>query len=77
MNPNNIPIPIGIIYIMFIWSIIWKGLALWNAAKNGQRNWFIVLVLPINTIGILEIVFLFFFSKKKYTLSDLKFWEKF
>ena len=74
---NSVPqIPVIIIYVLFLWSILWKGLALWNAARNSQRNWFIVMVLPINTVGILEIAYLFFFAKKKYTLKNLRFWEK-
>jgi methionyl-tRNA synthetase len=36
----------------------------WKSAKNSQRNWFIVL-LVINTFGILEIIYLFYFSNKK------------
>jgi hypothetical protein len=56
------------------WSIVWKGLALWGAAKNSQRNWFIV-ILVINTLGILEILFLFKFAKKRMILSDLYFWK--
>jgi len=65
--------PYGL-FILFLWSVIWKGLALWNAAKNSQRNWFVVL-LVLNTVGIVEIVYLFFFAKKKMKLSDLKFWK--
>lgn len=45
-----------------LWLLFWKGLALWRAARNGQKGWFIVL-LVINTVGILEIVYLLFFSK--------------
>ena len=49
---------------LFIWSLIWKGIALWKSAKNNQRNWFIVL-LVLNTLGILEIIYIFHFSKPK------------
>ena len=62
-------------YIIFIWSIFWKGLALWKAAKYGQRNWFIVILI-VNAVGILEIVYLFGFAKTKMKISELKFWEK-
>ena len=61
-------------YVLLIWSIAWKGLALWKASKNDQKNWFIA-VLVVNTLGILEIVYLFGFAKKKMTLSDLYFWK--
>lgn len=53
-----------ILYLVIIWSLIWKGLALWRAAKNNQQVWFIAL-LVINTLGILEILYLFFIGKKK------------
>ena len=63
-----------VVTILLIWSLIWKGFALWRAAKNNQRNWFIVM-LVINTAGILEIAYLFFFAKNKMKLSEFKFWE--
>ena len=50
--------------ILAIWTIVWKGLALWKAARNNSNIWFIVLLL-VNTFGILEIIYIFFFSKRK------------
>lgn len=67
-------IPPTLLFVLFLWSLLWKGLALWKAAKNDQRNWFVVMLI-VNTIGILEIAFLFFFAKKKMKLKELKFWE--
>lgn len=49
--------------IIVIWSLAWKGLALWHAARSGSRPWFVAL-LVINTLGILEILYLYVFSKK-------------
>lgn len=46
--------------ILAIWSIAIKGYALWHAARNGQKEWFIAL-LVINTVGILELVYLVWF----------------
>ncbi|MDE2025797.1 MAG: hypothetical protein KGJ07_04850 [Patescibacteria group bacterium] len=69
--PNISP---TILYVLFIWSLIWKGLALWHAAKLGQKNWFVVM-LVLNTVGILELIYLFFFAKKKFRWQTLKFWE--
>jgi methionyl-tRNA synthetase len=51
-------------WFLVIWSLSWKGIALWKAAKNRSMPWFIALLL-LNTVGILEIVYIFFFSKKK------------
>ncbi len=50
--------------ILVIWSAIWKGIALWRAGRRNQLPWFIVLLL-VNTVGILEIFYIFYFSKEK------------
>ena len=60
---NNPWVVFGLI-VLIIWTLAWKGTALWKAARNGSFPWFIVL-LAINTCGILEIIYIFFFSKKK------------
>jgi len=52
-----------IIILALVWSIIWKGLALWKAARAGSKPWFIALLI-VNTLGILEILYIFVFSKK-------------
>ena len=53
-----------IILLLVIWTVPWKGVALWRAARNGHLWWFVVLMI-VNTLGILEIVYIFGFSKKK------------
>ena len=53
--------------LILVWSLLWKGLALWRAAKRGEKIWFTVFLL-INTLGILEIIYLFAITKAK--LSD-------
>lgn len=58
----------GPVFLLFgIWSLVWKGLGLWRAAQNKQKYWF-VAILILNTIGVLEILYLFVFSKKFRTL---------
>ena len=52
-----------------IWSLIWKALALWKAARLGSKPWFAVL-LVVNTLGILEILYLYVFSKKAKALEE-------
>ncbi len=49
---------LGAVTVAVIWSIAWKGYALWIAAKNGHKWWFIALLL-INTLAILEIIYIF------------------
>ncbi|PIZ72583.1 hypothetical protein COY07_03025 [Candidatus Peregrinibacteria bacterium CG_4_10_14_0_2_um_filter_43_11] len=55
---TNLLIPI------LIWSLIWKGIALWKAGRNNQIRWF-VAILIINTAGLLEIVYLLWLQKKR------------
>lgn len=50
--------------LIIIWSYVWKLLALWKSARKGSVVWFIILAL-INTVGILEILYIFVFSKIK------------
>jgi hypothetical protein len=50
--------------LLMIWTVVWKGFALWKSVKNDHKIWFIVL-LVINTAGILEILYIFLFSQKK------------
>ncbi len=52
-----------IISAVLLWTIPWKGVALWRAARNQEKIWFIVLFL-VNTLAILEILYIFIFSKK-------------
>jgi hypothetical protein len=66
---SQLGIPAGFLaffVIMFIWSYVWKLLALWKAGKNNSPVWFIVLAL-VNTMGILEILYIFVFSKMKHS----------
>jgi len=52
-----------IIWLTLLWVLPFKGVALWKAAKNCHKWWFIPL-LVLNTMAVLEIIYIFFFSKK-------------
>ena len=52
-----------LIALAAIWSLVWKGLALWKSAGLRQKYWFIILLI-VNTLGILDIIYLFFVSRK-------------
>jgi len=47
-----------------LWELVWKALAMWKAARNKQLAWFIV-ILVVNTLGILSIVYILFFQRKR------------
>ncbi len=53
-----------IILLVVLWALPWKGVALWKASKKSHKWWFIAL-LVFNTMAILEILYIFVFSKKK------------
>lgn len=57
------PITTVLLLLAVVWTVPWKGVALWRAARNGHRWWFIVL-LVVNTLAILEIVYILAFSKR-------------
>lgn len=47
-----------------------KAIALWVAARKNSKVWFILLFL-LNTIGILPLFYLFYFSKKEDSTKDI------
>ena len=55
---------LAIVIPFLVWSLIWKGFALWRAAVRHDKVWFIALLL-VNTAGLLEILYLFVFSKRE------------
>ena len=61
--PSFLTNPYVIIPVL-AWTFVWKGMALWLAAKNDSKPWFVVLLI-VNTLGILEILYLYVFSKTK------------
>jgi methionyl-tRNA synthetase len=59
---------LSLLIALAVWELVWKGLALWRAGKNKQLAWFVVM-LVLNTAGILEIIYLVFFSHKQLKKS--------
>lgn len=55
--------------IIAIFSLVLKGCALWTAVKRDEKGWFVALLL-INTMGILEVFYLYAIAGK--TFDDLK-----
>jgi hypothetical protein len=49
--------------VVAVWTLIWKGLALWDCAKNERKGWFIA-ILVLNTMGLLPIIYLIWFKPK-------------
>ncbi|MBU1132109.1 hypothetical protein KKC32_02575 [Patescibacteria group bacterium] len=53
-----------ILILLALWTMPWKGVALWKAARRKDKWWFIAIFL-INTLAILEILYIFIWSKRK------------
>ncbi len=60
---------IVMIITVAIWDIIWKATAMWKASKRNSKIWFVVL-LVVNTAGILPIIY-HLCTKKKKVRQDL------
>jgi len=52
-----------ILGLIMLWVLPWKGYALWHAAQLRHKWWFIIL-LVVNTLAILDIIYIFFVAKK-------------
>ncbi len=57
--------------VIVVWSLFWKGIALWHAAIYRQKSWFFFLLI-INTLGIVEIVYLIWFKGRRKPREDAK-----
>jgi len=65
MIPTNLSVlEIILLVIAVIWSMIWAGIGMWKAAKKNDKAWFIIFLI-IHTLGILEILYIYWFSKGK------------
>ena len=65
---NNFPLWLTV--LILVWSLPWKGVALWKAARLEHKKWFILLLI-INTLGILEIYYIYFVARK-YTVETIE-----
>ncbi|MEA2112957.1 MAG: DUF5652 family protein [Patescibacteria group bacterium] len=61
---TNTVVPTWVLLLIMLWVLPWKGYSLWLASRNSHKKWFIVL-LVINTLAILDIIYIFFISKRK------------
>ena len=56
-------LPRGVLVLVIVWTLVWKGLALWRAARASQPAWFVVMLF-LNTAGLLEIAYLAFVAPR-------------
>jgi hypothetical protein len=53
-----------VIIVLALWDMVWKAIAMWRASRNNQKAWYVVILI-INTVGILPILYLLFWKKNK------------
>jgi hypothetical protein len=62
---GNVSLSTTILFVVIIlWSLAWKGVALWKSARLYHTWWFVVL-LVLNTVGILDIIYIFAVARKE------------
>ena len=65
-TPGNV-VPgwiIALVIVLGIWEAVWKAIALWRAGNDRNLLWF-VLMFVLNTVGILEIIYIFGISRPR------------
>ncbi len=68
MNPfleqlaSQIGIPLWLLIVALVWSLVWKAIAFWKTARSNHLIWFVIFFM-VHTFGILEILYIFLFSK--------------
>ncbi len=55
---------IPLLVVLLIWTLFWKSAGMWHAAREKDVIWFFILLI-FNTVGILDMIYLFGFSKVK------------
>lgn len=63
---SQMGIPAWLFLLVLVWSLVWKAIAFWKSARNNHPIWFIAFFI-IHTMGILEILYLFLFSKMRFS----------
>ena len=63
-NLYFVAIFIAVVGLLVIWETVWKGFALWKAARNNHVAWFVCIIV-FNTVGILPIIYILLNKDKK------------
>ena len=53
-----------IVLLVVLWSYLWKGIALWHAARRDQLGWYVVVLLaPL--FGAVEMFYVFVVAPRR------------
>lgn len=62
---------IWLVLLILVFDYVLKAIALWIAARKGSKIWFVILLL-LNTLGILPLFYIFYFSKQEASNTNDK-----
>jgi hypothetical protein len=62
----GLPEVVSVVLVLALtcWSVFWKAIALWKAARRDQLAWYVILAI-LNTAGLLEIVYIFAIAPRR------------
>lgn len=60
-----------ILVIVLAWTLYWKGRAMWASANSSEKWWFIAFLI-VNTVGILEIIYLYLVLPRSKKVGENK-----
>ncbi len=63
---QTVPDNFWIFVLLVAWTLPWKGVALWKAGKRHDTWWFVALLI-VNTLGILDILYIFIWNKRAHS----------
>ena len=62
---SNLPLwVVPLLIVLIVWELFWKSASMWHAARKKDLAWFFILLI-FNTLGILDIIYLYGFEKIK------------
>ena len=63
-DPQGLVVGILVSVMMLIWVYVWKALALWRAARGGDKIWFgLLLIMGFATYGLVDMAYYVYISK--------------
>ena len=52
-----------IVWLVILWTYVWKLLGFWSAARRGHVGWFLLFALPV-PFGLLEMIYIFWLAPR-------------
>lgn len=59
-----------VMFALIAWSLVWKGIGLWKAARR-DRMWWYIAMLVLNTVGILPIIYIFAVAPNQPEIDEM------